>query len=49
MILMCYFGLSVDWLVEADVSEKRAVSITEDRDSTLLRNVEFYQPVHTPI
>lgn len=38
----------VDWLVEADVLKKRAVSIfnsnfsTEDGGSTLLQNVGFY-------
>jgi hypothetical protein len=53
----------VDFLVEANVSEKRSVSIfraevnflstfraevnftPEDGDSTLLRNVGFYQPI----
>jgi hypothetical protein len=41
-----------DWLVEANVSEKHAVSIfmaenPEEEDSTLLRNIGFYRPVHT--
>jgi hypothetical protein len=45
----------VDWLVEADVSENRAVSIftahfsPEDGESTLLRNVDFYQPTQMAI
>jgi hypothetical protein len=47
----CYFGLShcVDWLVEAKISEKRAVSIfrAEDGDSMLLQNIDFYQWAHT--
>jgi hypothetical protein len=50
------FGLShcVDWFVEANISEKCAVSISraevgnspEDGDSTLLQNVGFYQPIN---
>jgi hypothetical protein len=43
---LCSFGISrrVDWLVEANVSEKNAVSIfgPEDGDSNLLRNASFY-------
>jgi hypothetical protein len=46
----------VNWLVEANVLEKRTISIFRAEvmmlgfpasgDSTLLRNVGFYQPVH---
>jgi hypothetical protein len=41
----------VDWLVEAKVSEKHAVSTfsPEDGDSKLLQNVGFYQPIHIAI
>jgi hypothetical protein len=38
----------VDWLVEANVSEKRTVAIVSPDvgDSMLIQNVGFYQPVH---
>jgi hypothetical protein len=45
----------VDWLVEAKISQKGAVSIVMAEGSalklevTLLRNVGFYQPIHTVI
>jgi hypothetical protein len=48
----------VDWLVKANVSERRAVCTLwdevesfgpEDGDMKLLRSVGFYQPIHTAI
>jgi hypothetical protein len=46
----------VDWLVEANVSEKRAVSffrvkvtsdVIQDEDNMFLQNAGFYQPVYS--
>jgi hypothetical protein len=47
---MMFFGLSllVDWLIEANVSKKRAIYFfrADNGGSTLLRNVFFYQPFY---
>jgi hypothetical protein len=58
-ILIMFFWLNhhVDWFVEANVSEKNAVSIfrtevifsPEEGNRTFLRNVGIYQPIHTAI
>jgi hypothetical protein len=41
----------VHWLVEANVSEKRFVSIfsPENKDSKLFQNAGFDQPIHMAI
>jgi hypothetical protein len=47
-ILLIFFWVKcrVDWLVEGWL---KAIFNPEDGDNTLLRNVGFFQPIHTAI